>query len=141
MTEHQHAAQPAVQGHLPSAPERRGPKPPSADELGEPTLMLVIVPALLAVVGGVWLLGTVTTMWMLALVMGVETVGIAAMVAVIGWQLSDGPGRRIEDQPRSPAQAVESPPPASTGVESCSSRSRSRRSSQVRTPRPRTPTT
>ena len=141
MTEYQHAAQPAVQGHLPSTPERQGPKPPSADELGEPTLLIVIVAALLAVVGGVWLLGTVTTMWMLALVMVVETAGIAAMVAVIGWQLSDGPGRRIEDQPPSPTQAGDSPPALPTTVGSRLSSPRSRRGSQVRTPRPRTPTT
>jgi hypothetical protein len=141
MTEHQHAAQPAVQGHLPSARERQGPKPPSADELGEPTLIIVIVAVLLTTVGGVWLLATVTTIWILALVMVVEIASIAAMVAVIGWQLSDGPGRRIEDQPPSPAQAGDSPPALPTTVGSRSSSPRSRRGSQVRTPRPRTPTT
>ena len=140
MTEYQHAAQPAVQSHLPSAPERQGPKPPSADELGEPTLIIVVVAVLLTTVGGVWLLATVTTMWILALVMVVEIASIAAMVAVIGWQLSDGPGRRIEDQPPSPTQAGDSPPALPTTVGSRLSSPRSRRGSQERTPRPRTPT-
>jgi hypothetical protein len=118
MTAHQHTPQPAVQSHLPNAPERQAPKPPSADELGEPTLIIVVVATLLTVVAGVWLLVTVTTTWVLVLVMALEIAGISASLAAINWQLSDGPGRRLEDRP---------PPP--------------RGDSQVRSPRPSTPTT
>jgi hypothetical protein len=105
MTEDLHPAKTQGQG--------RDKQRPSADELGEPTLIIVIAAALLMMVWGVWLLGTVTSMWVLALVMVVETACIIATGATIYWQLSDGPGRRIEDQPPS----------------------------TVRTPRPRTPTT
>lgn len=92
--------------------------PPSADELGEPTLIIVVVATLLTVVAGVWLLATVTTTWVLVVVMTLEIAGISATLAAINWQLSDGPGRRLEDRLRPP-----------------------RDESQVRTHRPRTPTT
>ena len=90
MTEDLHTVKTQGQG--------RDKQRPSADELGEPTLIIVVAAALLMMVWGVWLLGTVTSMWLLALVMVVEVAGIIAIGATIYWQLSDGPGRRIEDQ-------------------------------------------
>jgi len=75
---------------------------PGGDEVGAPSLILVIVSTLLIVVAGVWLLATVTTTWVLVFVMALEGAGIGASLAAIAWQLSGGPGRRREDPPLRP---------------------------------------
>ena len=74
------------------------PSPPSADEVGEPTLLVVVVVTLFAVVGAVWLLGAVSATWALALAALVELVGLLALVSTLLWQLSDGAGRRERDR-------------------------------------------